>query len=435
MVGEPYMLDPVVEAMPKDQLKELQNQRLRRIVKYCYENVEMYRKKFKEFGVQPEDIKTSTDLPKLPFTTKEDLRSRYPLQGLLAVPPEKVIRYHMTTGTTGKATISPLTKNDVFWAETALARCGANIGIASGDTVQLMFGYGLFAGSVLCHPAFERILGASIIPTGAGLPSANQLDIMRDFHPSVIAATPSFLLHILEVAKQKGIEVEKLGVKGIITGAEPSSEETRQKIAESYGAIIYSDIYGLCELGPHFCVECSEHRGLHFMEEAFIPEIIDPETGKPLANGEKGMLVITCMMKEAMPILRYQTKDITYIDDSPCVCGRTHVRVHRIMGRTDDMVKVKGVNIFPSQVESVVRRVQEVRDSEFQILVDRSQAAVDSITVKIEASEKPPDLIKKLKDEFQRAFMGVNITVELVEKETLPRFAHKAKRLIDTRKL
>jgi len=435
MVGEPYMLDPVVEAMPKDQLKELQNQRLRRIVKYCYENVEMYRKKFKEFGVQPEDIKTSTDLPKLPFTTKEDLRSRYPLQGLLAVPPEKVIRYHMTTGTTGKATISPLTKNDVFWAETALARCGANIGIASGDTVQLMFGYGLFAGSVLCHPAFERILGASIIPTGAGLPSANQLDIMRDFHPSVIAATPSFLLHILEVAKQKGIEVEKLGVKGIITGAEPSSEETRQKIAESYGAIIYSDIYGLCELGPHFCVECSEHRGLHFMEEAFIPEIIDPETGKPLANGERGMLVITCMMKEAMPILRYQTKDITYIDDSPCVCGRTHVRVHRIMGRTDDMVKVKGVNIFPSQVESVVRRVQEVRDSEFQILVDRSQAAVDSITVKIEASEKPPDLIKKLKDEFQRAFMGVNITVELVEKETLPRFAHKAKRLIDTRKL
>jgi phenylacetate-CoA ligase len=429
------MLDPAVEAMPKGQLKELQNQRLRRIVKRCYENVEMYRQKFKELGVKPDDIKTCADLPKLPFTTKEDLRSRYPLQGLLAVPPEKVVRYHMTTGTTGKPTVSPLTRNDIFWAETALARCGAGIGIGSGDIVQLMFGYGLFAGSVLCHPAFERILGASIIPTGAGLPSANQLDIMRDFHPVVIAATPSFLLHIIEVAKQNGIEVEKLGVRGVMTGAEPSSEETRQKIAESFGALIYSDIYGMCELGPHFCVECPEHQGLHFMEEAFIPEIIDPETEEPLAAGEKGMLVITCMMKEAMPILRYQTKDITYMDDSPCVCGRTHVRVHRIMGRTDDMVKVKGVNIFPSQVESVVRRVQEVRDSEFQILVDRSQAAVDSITVKIEASEKSPDLILKLKGEFQRAFMGANIKVELVENGSLPRFSHKAKRLLDTRKL
>jgi phenylacetate-CoA ligase len=341
----------------------------------------------------------------------------------------------MTTGTTGKPTVSPLTRDDVFRAETALARCGAGIGIGSGDIVQLMFGYGLFAGSVLCHPAFERILGASIIPTGAGLPSSNQLDIMRDFHPAVIAATPSFLLHIIEVAKQNGIDVEKLGVKGVITGAEPSSEETRQKIVENFGALIYSDIYGMCELGPHFCVECSEHQGFHFMEEAFIPEIIDPETEEPLAAGEKGMLVITCMMKEAMPILRYQTKDITYMDDSPCICGRTHVRVHRIMGRTDDMVKVKGVNIFPSQVESVVRSVREVRDSEFQILVDRSQAAVDSITVKIEASEKSPDLILKLKEEFQRAFMGANIKVKLVKNGTLPRFSHKAKRLLDTRKL
>lgn len=435
MPGQPYMLDPVVEAMPRERLRQVQDRRLRAVAQRCYQNMGMYQEKFDQLGLKPEDVRSVEDLPRLPFTTKEDLRGRYPLQGLLAVPPEEVLRYHMTTGTTGKPTISPLTRDDVFRAEEALARCGAAAGVGPGDLAQLMFGYGLFAGSVICHPAWERMLGAAVIPAGAALPSATQLDIMQEFRPTVLAATPSFLLHIVEVARELGVPIAELGVHKIVTGAEPSSEETRVKIAQAFNAPIYSDIYGMCELGPHFCVECPHHQGLHINEEAFLAEIIDPETGQQLPPGEKGMLVITCLMKQAMPLLRYQTKDITVLEDSPCSCGRSHVRVRRIMGRTDDMVKVKGVNIFPSQVEAVIRGVEEVKDSEFQMLVDRSQAAVDSLTVQVEAAQPGPELVAKLKAAFARAFLGSNLKVELVPVGSLPRFSHKAKRLVDTRKL
>lgn len=435
MVPHSYMFDPEVETMPRDQLRELQDQRLRNVVKRCYENMAMYREKFEQAGISPEDIKTAEDLHKIPFTTKEDLRTRYPMRGLLAVPREQVLRIHMTTGTTGQPTVSPLTKDDIFREEVVVAKCGAALGIGHGDIAQIMFGYGLFAGSIILQPAFERILGASIIPTGAAVPSAAQLDIMRDFGPTVVCATPSFFLHIIEVAKEKGIELDKLGIQGIVTGAEPSSEETRLRISNAFGASAYIDIYGLCELGPHFCSECQEHQGMHFCEEAFIPEIIDPETGTTLGPGEAGMLVVTCLMKEAMPILRYQTKDITIIDDEPCPCGRTHIRMRRPTGRTDDMIKVKGVNIFPSQIEAIVRKNEEVKDSEFQILVDRSEKAVDILTVKIEAKEKSTQLVQELQAEFQRAFLGSNLKVELVEFGSLPRFTHKAKRLVDTRKL
>jgi len=435
MVPHSYMLDPELETMPRRRLRELQDKRLRNVVQRCYENMEMYREKFKEAGISPESIKTVDDLHKIPFTSKEDLRSRYPMNGLLAVPREQISRIHMTTGTTGQPTVSPLTKDDIYREELVLAKCGAALGIGPGDSVQMMFGYGLFAGSILLHPALEKILGASIIPTGAGVPSATQLDIMRDFRPRVLCATPSFFLHIIEVAKDKGIELHQLGIKGIITGAEPSSEETRLKISKAFGNASYIDIYGLCELGPHFCVECQEHQGLHFCEEAFIPEIIDPETGATLGPGETGMLVVTCLMKEAMPILRYQTKDITLMDDEPCACGRTHIRMRRPTGRTDDMIKVKGVNIFPSQIEAVVRNTDEFKDAEFQIVVDRSEKAVDMLTVRIEAKEGSTALSQKLKAEFQRVFLGSNFKVELVEFGSLPRFTHKAKRLVDTRNL
>jgi len=435
MVPHSYIFDPEMECIPRDRLRELQNKRLRNVVKRCYQNMEMYQDKFREAGISPEDIRSVDDLPKIPFTTKEDLRSRYPMNGLVAVPREEILRIHMTTGTTGQPTVSPLTKDDIFREEIVLAKCGAALGIGPGDTVQMMFGYGLFAGSILLHPALERLLGASIIPIGAAAPSATQLDIMRDFRPKVACATPSFFLHIIEVAKDKGIEVDKLGIKGIITGAEASSEETRLKISRAFGDAAYMDIYGLCELGPHFCVECQEHQGMHFCEEAFIPEVIDPVTGETLKPGEPGMLVVTCMTKDAMPILRYQTKDITVLDDSNCACGRTHIRMRRPTGRTDDMIKVKGVNIFPSQIESVVRNIEEVKDSEFQMLVDRSAKAVDMLTVKIEASEESGELQKKLKAEFQRVFLGANFNVELVEIGSLPRFTHKAKRIVDTRKL
>jgi phenylacetate-CoA ligase len=435
MVGYPYMLDPEIETYPRTKLKELQTLRLRGVVRRCCDHMGMYREKFSQAGITPDDIKTIDDLIKLPFTTKSDLRDRYPLEGLLAVPQERLMRIHMTSGTTGKPTISPFTREDIHRAEMALARCGAAIGIGSGDLVQLMFGYGLFAGSVLAQPAWERILGASVIPAGAALPSAMQLEIMSDFHPTAVAATPSFLLHIIETASEKRIKLDRLGIKGVLTGAEPSSEETRQKIAEAFGAEVYGDIYGMCELGPHFCVECPEHQGFHFNEESFIPEIVDPENGNPLGPGQRGMLVITCLMKEAMPLLRYQTNDITLLDDSPCVCGRTHMRIKRIMGRNDDMVKVKGVNVFPSQIESVVRTIPEIKDSEYQIVVDRSKGAVDTLTVRVEAPKKSQELTNKVKSELQRVFFGANFRVELVTTGTLPRFTHKAKRLIDKREL
>jgi phenylacetate-CoA ligase len=435
MVPYGYMLEPEIETMSRDRLKELQDRRLRNAVRRCYEKMQLYKDKFEEAGIRPEDVETADDLHKIPFTTKDDLRSRYPMNGLLAVPRDQISRIHMTTGTTGQPTVSPLTKDDIYREEVVLAKCGSALGVGPGDTIQLMFGYGLFAGSVLAQPAFEKILGASIIPTGAAVPSATQLDIMKDFRPSVVAATPSFFLHIIEVAKEKGIDLADLGIRGIMTGAEPSSEETRLKISMAFGEAAYIDIYGLCELGPHFSFECQEHQGMHFCQEAFIPEIIDPETGATLGPGEPGMLVVSCLMKEAMPILRYQTKDITVIDDEPCACGRTQIRIRRPTGRTDDMIKVKGVNVFPSQIEAIVRKTQEVKDSEFQILVDRSEKAVDMLTVKIEAHEKTTELVQKLKAEFQRAFMGSNFKVELVEWGTLPRFTHKAKRLVDTRKL
>ena len=435
MVGYPYMLDPEIETYSKSKLKDLQSHRLRRVVRRCYDHMGMYREKFNQAGITPDDIKSTDDLYKLPFTSKDDLRDRYPLEGLLAVPKERVMRIHMTSGTTGKPTISPFTRDDIQRAEMALARCGAAIGIGSGDLVQLMFGCGLFAGSVLAQPAWERILGASVVPAGAALPSATQLEIMSDFHPNAVAATPSFLLHIIEIAAEKGIKLDKIGIKGVLTGAEPSSEETRLKIAKAFGANVYGDIYGMCELGPHFCVECPEHQGFHFNEESFIPEIVDPDKGHQLDPGQRGMLVITCLMKEAMPLLRYQTKDITMLDDSPCVCGRTHIRIKRIMGRNDDMVKVKGVNVFPSQIESVIRNIQEIKDSEYQIIVDRSKAAVDTLTVRVEIKEKSLELSKKLKSELQKVFFGANFKVELVDIGTLPRFTHKAKRLIDQREL
>ena len=435
MIGQPYIYDPFIECMPRHQLRDLQNQRLKRVVQRCYKKMEMYRQKFDEAGLAPDDIQSVEDLPKIPFTRKEDLRERFPLNGLLAVPRSEVLRYHMTTGSTGKATVSPLTRGDVHRAEVALAKTATSIGLGPGDIVLLMFGYGLFAGAVLGQPAYERLLGASVIPAGAALPSATQLELIADFHPDVVAATPSFLLHIIEVARSKEIELDKMGVKGFLTGAEASSEGTRKKIAEAFGAPFYSDVYGMCELGPHFCSECQEHDGFHFMEEAFIPEIVDPDTGQPLPPGKKGVLVVTCLMKEAMPLLRYWTNDITSLIDDPCACGRTHVRIQRIFGRADDMVKVKGVNVFPSQVESVIRGVPEVGGSEYQMLVDRSQSAVDSMTVRIESEDKSSGLVQKLKNEFQNAFLGSNFKVELVDVGTLPRHSHKAKRLVDSRKL
>lgn len=435
MTGRPYMWDAQAETMPREKIREIQNERLRRVVKYCFENMDMYKEKFKEAGLRPDDIQTIEDLSKVPFTTKDDLRARYPLNGLLAVPPEKLARIHMTTGTTGRPTISPFTKADIAVEENIIAKSLAALGVGAEDMVQLMFGYGLFAGSVIVQPVLENLIGASVIPAGAAVPSKTQLSIMQDFKPTVLAATPSFFLHIIEVAKDEGIQLDKLGVLAVITGAEPSSEETRLKISQAFGGATYQDVYGLCELVPHFSTECMEHQGLHLCEDVVIAEIIEPETEKPLAPGQPGMLVVTCLTKEAMPLLRYQTKDITLLDETPCPCGRTHVRMRRPMGRTDDMVKVKGVNVFPSQVESVLKRIEEVKDSEFQILVDRSEKALDILTVKVEVKERTPELSKKIQQGLQADFLGANFKVELVEFGTLPRFTHKAQRLIDTRTL
>jgi phenylacetate-CoA ligase len=430
MVGTPYILEPELEAMPRPKLRELQNIRLRKTVETCYSKMELYNTKFKEAGIKPQDIKTVADLKRLPFTEKEDLRARYPLKGLLAVPMTEVVRCHMTSGTTGKPVLSPFTSNDLNRWITNFARLYAAGGMGPGDIYQVMWGFGLFLGGYGVALSAER-LGATVIPAGSALPSKTQLNLMQDLHPTCISATPSFILHIMDTAKELGIDVGKLGVEAIFYGAEACDDKTREKIMNEWKCKTLLEGYGLCEL-KHLINECEDHSGLHFWEDQYIPEILDPETKEPLNPGERGMLVVTTVLQEAMPMIRFLTKDITAIMEDPCVCGRTNRKIRRLMGRTDDMVKVKGVAVYPSQIEHVIRSTPETSDSEFQILVDRSAKMVDTLTVRVEAREPSEKLVKKL-EESLKSTLFINAHVELVKYGSLPRFTHKAQRLIDTR--
>jgi len=430
--------DDELETLPREALEALQLKRLQNTVERVYNLVPFYKRKLDEVNVKPEDIKSLDDLKRLPFTTKQDLRDNYPF-GLFTIPLEQVVRVHASSGTTGKPTVVGYSKRDIdIWSD-LMARSLAAAGVSKGDIIQNAYGYGLFTGGLGAHYGGER-LGATVIPISGGN-TKKQIMIMKDFGSTVLTATPSYTLYLAETIAEMGVKRDELKLRVGILGAEPWSEEMRNAIEEKLG-IDAIDIYGLSEiLGPGVAIECIEaKKGLHIWEDAFIPEIIDPETGEVLPDGEEGELVITTIQKEAIPLIRYRTRDITRIIKEPCKCGRTHRRIERIKGRTDDMLIIRGVNIFPSQIESLLMETEGV-EPHYQIIVDRVNN-LDTMEVKVEVSEKIfSDEIKhlqRLKEQIEKDIKdlyGISVKVTLAEPKTLQRFEGKAKRVIDKRKI
>lgn len=426
------------ETLPREALSAIQLQRLKATIENVYATVPFYKKKFKEAGLTPGDINSLDDLEKLPFTTKQDLRDNYPY-GMFAVPMNNVVRIHASSGTTGSPTVVGYTARDIqTWAE-LMARALAAGGATSDDIIHNAYGYGLFTGGLGAHYGAEK-LGASVIPVSGGN-TKRQIVIMRDFKPTILTATPSYALHLAEVANEMGIDFKDLSFKYGIFGAEPWSENMRAELEETLN-LKAVDIYGLSEvMGPGVAIECHEaQKGLHIFEDNFIPEIIDPETGKSLPYGETGELVFTSITKEAFPIIRYRTRDITSLHPEPCICGRTHVRMQRVSGRTDDMLIIRGVNVFPSQIESVLMKTDKI-EPHYQLVVDRV-GNLDTLTVKVEVGESLfSDEIKllqtletKLSDDIKE-YLGVSAKVKLVEPKSIERSQGKAIRVIDNRKL
>ena len=423
------------ECISKDELRSLQSERLVKTVKHSYDNVSAYRQKFDAIGLWPEDIKGIEDLHKVPFTSKLEFRDNYPF-GMFAVPMDQVVRLHASSGTTGKSTVVGYTRNDLgVWAELMARTLGAG-GTTKGDVVQNAYGYGLFTGGLGVHYGAERI-GASVIPISGGN-SKRQIQIMQDFGSTVLCCTPSYALLLGETAKEMGIDTKDLALKTAFLGAEPWTDNMRREI-ESLLNIDALDIYGLSEvIGPGVSHECMEKNGLHVGEDHFIVEIIDPETGEVLPAGSKGELVFTSLTKEALPLLRYRTRDITYVNDTPCACGRNFVRMHRVMGRTDDMLIIRGVNVFPSQIESVLMEI-EGTEPHYIIVVDR-EGSMDNLEVWVEVSPKiVSDEVKVLETLERRvsaelnSVLGISLKVKLVEPKTIARSEGKAKRVVDRR--
>jgi phenylacetate-CoA ligase len=426
------------ETLPREALEALQLRRLQATVQRVYATVPFYRKQFDEAGIGPGDIKTLKDLQRLPFTTKQDLRDNYPY-GMFAVPMDNVVRIHASSGTTGKPTVVGYTARDIAtWAE-LMARALVAGGASRGDIIHNAYGYGLFTGGLGVHYGAER-LGASVIPISGGN-TKRQILIMKDFGPTILTCTPSYALHLAEVAAESGIGFEDLKFKSGIFGAEPWSQNMRDEIERKLhlNAI---DIYGLSEvIGPGVSIECLEAKsGLHIFEDHFIPEVIDPQTGEVLPYGEMGELVFTSITKEAFPIIRYRTRDVTSLNADPCICGRTHVRMHRVTGRTDDMLIIRGVNVFPSQIESVLMEMRWV-EPHYQLVVDRVDN-LDILTVMVEVGEHTfSDEVRKLQDlekkiaKHIKEYLGVSAKVSLVEPKSIPRSEGKAQRVIDKRKL
>ncbi len=427
-----------LETMPREALEALQLKRLQNMVERVYNLVPFYKQRLKDANVKPENIKSLDDLRKLPFTTKQDLRDNYPF-GMFTLPLEQIVRVHASSGTTGKPTVVGYSKRDIeIWSE-LMARSFAASGVGRGDIIQNAYGYGLFTGGLGAHYGGEK-LGATVIPISGGN-TKKQIMIMKDFQSTVLTATPSYVLYLAETIKDMGIKKEDLRLRIGILGAEPWSETMRNSIEEKLG-IDAIDIYGLSEImGPGVAIECKEAKhGLHIWEDAFIPEIIDPETGEVLEDGEEGELVITTISKDAMPLIRYRTRDITKIIKEPCICGRTHRRIERIKGRSDDMLIIRGVNIFPSQIESLLMDTEGV-EPHYQIVVDRVDN-LDVLEVRVEVSEDIfSDEIKQLQNLQHRIekdikdLYGISVKVKLAEPKSLERFEGKAKRVIDKRNL
>ena len=428
--------NPEMELMPRDQLKMLQAYRLRNTVQYVYDNSPYYRKRLDEAKVKPEDIKSLDDIRRLPFTSKYDLRDNYP-DGIFSAPTEKLTRYHVSSGTTGKPTVVGCTQHDLdMWAE-CVSRSLGNAGCTRKDVIQVCYGYGLFTGGLGLHDGAEN-MGMTVIPAGTGNTN-RQLMLMQDLRPTALCCTPSYALYLGEALHKQGISLDKIRLKVGLFGAEPWTEEMRNRIEELLN-ISALDIYGLSETaGPGVACECLEGReGLHFWEDNFIFEILNPDTLEPVPDGEYGELVITTINKTGMPTLRYRTRDITRIIPEPCVCGRTHRRIARLRGRSDDMLIIRGVNVFPSQIESVFADMEGIMPH-YQIIVDRVNN-LDTLEVQVElSSEMPADEVRKLealKDQLQKAInstLGLAVKVTLVQPNTIPRSEGKAKRVIDKR--
>jgi phenylacetate-CoA ligase len=427
--------DPFYECMDPEERTQLQVRRLRETVARVKANVPWYRERLDENGIEPEDITSLEQLRHLPFTTKADLRDNYPF-GLFAIPPEECVRIHASSGTTGKPVIAGYAREDInIWAET-IARTIACGGGTSHDVLHNAYGYGLFTGGLGLHYGGER-MGCLVVPASGGN-TERQLMLMEDLGSSILCCTPSYALTIVDEADELGFDLSRVNLKAGLFGAEPWSEGARESIEERLGLSAH-DIYGLTEIiGPGVAAECGAKAGLHVFDDHFIPEIIDPETGEPLPPGSKGELVFTCITKRAFPILRFRTRDISRLDYEVCECGRTQPRMERITGRTDDMMIIRGVNVFPSQIEEVLLKIEEVEPH--YLLVLTREGRMDNLEVQVEVSPGMfSDEVRKLEavEEKIRArlssALGIRVAVKLVEPKTIERFAGKAKRVIDMR--
>lgn len=424
------------ETLPREAIESLQLKRLQQTVERVYATVPFYQEAFKKAGLVPADVKSLSDLQRLPFTLKQDMRDSYPY-GLFTVPLEQIVRIHASSGTTGKPTVVGYTRRDIDnWTE-LMARSFVAAGAHKGDVIHNAYGYGLFTGGLGAHYGAERV-GASVIPMSGGN-TKKQLMIMQDFGSTVLTCTPSYSLFLAEVAAEEGIDIRSLKLKVGILGAEPWSEMMRQEIEQKLN-IKAIDIYGLSEiLGPGVGIECIEaQNGLHIWEDHFIPEIIDPDTCEVLPDGEKGELVLTTITKEGIPLIRYRTRDITRLFKEPCICGRTHARIERLSGRSDDMLIIRGVNVFPSQIESVLFNIKGV-EPHYQLIVERD-GTLDTLEVQVEVNEQTfSDEIKELQGLSNKIrkdikdLLGVTCNVRLVEPKSITRSEGKAQRVIDNR--
>ena len=422
------------ETMPREQIKELQNERFLDALGRIYQNVPFFRARYDAAGVTPAKIKSIADIGHIPFTRKSDLRDNYPF-GLFATPVKDVVRLHASSGTTGKPTVVGYNRQDMeIWSD-LIARLAMAVGVTEDDVAQVAFGYGLFTGAFGLHQGLEKV-GATVIPMSSGN-TDKQLMLMEDFGTTVLIATPTYAMYLSEVAAERGLK-DRLRLKVGLFGGEGCTAEMRVKIEENFG-IIATDNYGMSELmGPGVSFECIERDGLHIAEDHFYPEIIDPDNGEVLPEGETGELVISTLTKQALPILRYRTGDITRLNYEPCKCGRTHVRMDKVKGRSDDMLIIKGVNVFPSQIESVLMRMESI-GPHYQLLV-RREGYMDSLQVNVELTDASmleryselEALQKKIHDQL-RSVLGLNARINLVEPKTIERFQGKAKRVIDLR--
>ncbi|HIU50592.1 MAG TPA: phenylacetate--CoA ligase [Candidatus Limousia pullorum] len=423
------------ECMSRDEMTNLQSARLRKLVDRVYHSVEYYRKKMQALGLEPGDIKGIEDLDKLPFTTKDDLRDTYPF-GLFAVPNSQITRIHASSGTTGKATVVGYTRRDIeTWSE-CVARCITMAGLGQNDIIQIAYGYGLFTGGLGAHYGAEK-LGATVVPMSTGN-TKKLINMMIDFGVTGIMCTPSYLLHIAETINEMGVR-DKIKLKASINGAEPWTEKMRSQIENMLG-IHAHDIYGLSEImGPGVATDCQFHSGLHIHEDHFLPEIVDQKTLKPLRDGMTGELVISTLTKEGIPLIRYRTKDLTSITHKPCQCGRTTARIARFTGRTDDMLIIRGVNVFPSQIEAALLEMGGTTPH-YLLIVDRVNN-LDTLEVRVEVEERFfSDEIRELENltnkitEVIKQAIGLAVKVKLVEPKSIERSMGKSQHVIDNRK-